>query len=252
MTTVVGIDGCKAGWIAVRRGASDVHEAGVFNSFAGVLDSLPSDAIVAVDMPIGLPDRITGGGRGPEQAVRRFLGARQSSVFSIPSRAAVHAEPGPFASREDLIAAHARASAVALRTSDPPRRISIQAFALFPKIREVDALLRGDPALAARIVESHPEAVFAALNGFEPMALPKKVKGVVNPPGMAERRALLAGFGLPPAFLVSDPPAGAAEDDFLDACVVMLAAERLARGVAVSHPSPPRRDAHGLPIAIWT
>ena len=40
-------------------------------------------------MPIGLPDRVGPGGRGPERAVRPLLGERQSSVFSVPSRAAV-------------------------------------------------------------------------------------------------------------------------------------------------------------------
>lgn len=138
------------------------------------------------------------------------------------------------------------------RTGAPARKISIQAFGLFPRIREIDTLLTADPALRERVLESHPEAVFAVLNGMVPMDLPKKIKGSVNPAGMAERRALLVGCGLPPSLLVADPPRGAGEDDFLDACAVMLAAERFVRGEALCHPDPPARDSFGLPITIWT
>ncbi len=251
MNVVAGVDGCKAGWIAVIDRPGSPPEAEVHRSFAGLLDALPGDAVIAVDMPIGLPENIGPDGRGPERAVRQVLGNRKSSVFSIPSRTAVYAEEGPFADWEAMRAARRRADRVARRTSDPPKGLSFQAFALFPRIREVDALLRSDPALAGRVFESHPEAVFAALNGMEPMGLPKKVRNRPHPAGMAERRALLADCGIAPAFLV-ETPAKAAEDDFLDACALMLAARRIARGEARSHPEPPGRDGYGLAIAIWT
>jgi len=251
MMTVAGVDGCKAGWIAVIDRPGVPPAAEVHRSFADVLAALPGDAIIAVDMPISLPERIGPDGRGPEHAVRQFLGKRKSSVFSIPSRKAVHAEEGPFADWEAMRAARRRADNEARQTSDPPRGLSFQAFALFPRIREIDRILRREPALSRRVFESHPEAVFAVLNEGEPMDLPKKTKGSPNPPGLAERRALLVGRGIPPAFLVGTQ-AGAAEDDFLDACVLMLAARRIARGEARCHPEVHGRDGHGLPIAIWT
>ncbi|MGO4840025.1 DUF429 domain-containing protein, partial [Rhizobiaceae sp. 2RAB30] len=89
--TVAGVDGCKAGWVAVIRAPGQAAYACVVGSFAALVEMLPGDAVIAVDMPIGLPDISSHGGRGPETLVRRFLGARQSSVFSIPSRAAVYA-----------------------------------------------------------------------------------------------------------------------------------------------------------------
>src|SRR5690606_17374515 len=205
-------------------------EAAVFGDFATLVDFLPPDAMIAVDMPIGLPETTEKGGRGPEPLVRRYLGARQSSVFSIPSRAAVHAEPGPFDGIEAWYAAHRRASAVARATSDPPRGVSIQAFGIFSKIREIDALMIASPELRARIIESHPEVAFWRLNGEQAMSLPEKVKGRVNTQGMAERKALLARCALPEAFVSSPPPRCAADDDFLDACAVLLVAERYARG----------------------
>jgi len=84
------------------------------------------------------------------------------------------------------------------------------------------------------------------------MALPKKVKGQVNPAGMEERKALLAACGHRRDFLDRSPPRGAAADDFLDAAAMMLVAERFVRGEATSFPDPPGLDAHGLPVAIWT
>ena len=90
---LAGVDGCKAGWVAAIERAGCEPVLAVFASFAGLMETLGPHAIVAVDMPIGLPERIGRGGRGPEQAIRPHLGARQSSVFSIPSRAAVYAEP---------------------------------------------------------------------------------------------------------------------------------------------------------------
>lgn len=238
--------------MAVTRLPGELVQVSVFTRFSQLLDALPADAIVAVDMPIGLPERVGKGGRGPEALLRRHLEQRQSSVFSIPSRAAVYAEPGPFSSVEDWYAAHRRASAVSRETSDPPRGVSIQAFGLFSKIREIDMLLVVQPELASRVIESHPEAAFWRLNGQQAMRLPKKVKGVVNPAGMAERRQLLERCGLDAGLLAGPVPKGAGEDDFLDACAMLLVAERHAMGIASPFPDPPLRDERGIAIAIWT
>ena len=57
--------------------------------FADILGAPEAPAIVAVDIPIGLPERSGYGGRTAENAIRPLLGMRQSSVFSVPSRAAI-------------------------------------------------------------------------------------------------------------------------------------------------------------------
>ena len=250
--TVAGVDGCRAGWIAVIRRPGAAPEAAIFARLAELVDALDPQAVIAVDMPIGLPERVGHGGRGPERLVREKLGARQSSVFSIPSRAAVFAEEAAFTTVEAWYAAHRRASAVARATSEPPRAISIQAFGIFPKIRELDGLLRERPGLSERVIESHPEAAFWRLNGERAMQTPKKVRGKVNPEGMEERKALLAGCGLARAFLDAAPPRGAGADDYLDAAAMMLVAGRHAAGEALPFPDPPLRDGWGLPVAIWT
>lgn len=252
MQLCIGVDGCKGGWIAVSRQDDEVPRVTVFATFDGLAAQHADAAAIAVDMPMGLPERTGPGGRGPEMLVRRHLADRQSSVFSIPSRSAVQAEPGPFADAGAWKDAHRRACAVARATSDPPRGVSIQAFGLFAKIRELDAFLRKHPERRDGIIESHPEAAFWRLNAENAMSLPKKIRGRVNPSDMTERRALLARCGIPSSVLARAAPRGAGEDDFLDACAMLLVAERRARGVAVPMPDPPAVDGHGIAIAIWT
>ncbi|RWB03487.1 MAG: DUF429 domain-containing protein [Mesorhizobium sp.] len=249
--TVVGVDGCRAGWIAVRRDPGAAPSVAVFPSFAALLDALPAGATVAVDMPIGLPDVSQKGGRGPEALVRPLVGNRQSSVFAIPSRAALYAHTDDFTTIEAWHAAHRQASEVAKATSNPPRGVSIQAFGIFAKIREVDAVLIARPELRRRVFESHPEVAFCRLNEDQAMRLPKKIKGAVNPAGMAERKALLCRHGYVRGFLDRTPPRGAAADDFLDAAAMMLIAGRIASGEARPFPDPPLADRFGIPVAIW-
>jgi predicted RNase H-like nuclease len=235
--TLVGVDGCRAGWIAVISTHELTPEVRTFPRFEDIIELLPDDAVVAVDMPIGLPNRTIAGGRGPERAVRPYLGMRQSSVFSIPSRSAVFAEN------------YRECCELARATSEPPRKVSKQAFHLFPRIREIDAVI--GESNQHRIREVHPELAFWRLNDECAMRLPKKIRGRINPAGMEERRAVLVRSGLPEAFVRMKPPRGAATDDLLDACACMAVAARIVSGHAAPFPNPPLRDARGLDMAIW-
>lgn len=83
------------------------------------------------------------------------------------------------------------------------------------------------------------------------MDLPKKVRNRPNPPGLAQRRDLLARFGYDMDFLSAPPPRGAGLDDAIDACVNAVIAERIHKGLAQSFPAEPPRDSKDLRIAIW-
>lgn len=251
MAGFVGVDGCKAGWVSVQGTSADALRLVVFPTFTDLLKDMPERCSIAVDMPIGLPDRITGAGRAPEKLVRPMLGARQSSVFSIPARPAVEMGGQMTGKIEDDYPLHRRASALAQSLSDPAKGVSIQAFYLFAKILEIDELLRADNTVQGCVFESHPEVAFTVLNGGNPMQEPKKIKGKINPAGMDERRTLLARFGVTASFLTSKPPTGVGADDVLDAAVCWLVARRIGQGQANSFPDPPERDAYGLPVAIW-
>ena len=235
---LAGVDGCPGGWIAAFvRASGDAVRIAVVPRFADAVAE--ARGIIAVDMPIGLPERVGIGGRAAEREVRPLLGARQSSVFSVPSRAAIYA------------ADYAASCTAAVATSDPPRKVSKQLYNIAPKIREIDAILRADKTLVPRVFEVHPELAFWRLNGGRALDLPKKVKSRCYEPGLALRRGLLIAAGLPAAVVEAKPPKGAGRDDLIDALACAAVARRLHAGTARPFPGPPPRDAYGLPMAIW-
>jgi predicted RNase H-like nuclease len=237
---LAGVDGCAGGWVAAfARPEGGETRVRIVPHFTDVLSAPERPKIVAVDMPIGLPERVGIGGRAAENCVRPLLGTRQSSVFSVPSRAAIYA------------ADYGEACSIAAATSDPPRKVSKQLFNIAPKIREVDECLRENANAAARVFEVHPELAFWRLNGEQALTEPKKVKSRPYQPGLALRRGLLIAAGLPDNAVNALPPKGAAADDLLDALACAAVARRIHAGTAEPFPNPPPRDAFGLAMAIW-
>lgn len=215
-------------------------EVKVFESFADLVSGLQPDSIIAVDMPIGLPERAIRGGREPDWEARKFLGPRRASVFPVPSRQAVYG----------LAQGYAQVCTTARETSDPPRAPSKQAFSIFRRIQQIDGTLRQDPAPVRRVFEVHPQVSFTLMNRA-PIPEPKKVKGRVNEPGMPCRKELLERQGFAAYFLDASPPQGAALDDFYDACACAWSGRRILGREARVFPTPPGVDGEGLQVAIW-
>jgi predicted RNase H-like nuclease len=231
---VAGVDGCKGGWIAVFRHAKTGRSFPRFAAnLAEIVDAPEAPHWIAVDMPMGLSDVAERGGRACERLARVILSpaGRASCVFSAPARAALAAETYPQA-----LARNREGGGVGL---------SKQAFNLFPKLREVDALLRARPGIG--VFESHPEIAFARLAGGA-LREPKKTKA-----GRRIRLALLerAGFREIRGWLDLFPRNAVAPDDALDAAVVCLTALRRARGQAERLPADAPTDRFGIEMAIW-
>jgi predicted RNase H-like nuclease len=199
-----------------------VHDgrATVHYDFASVLDALPGDTVVAVDMPIGLADHHEPGGREGDRAARVELGPKRSSVFSAPPRCVLGARTLPDARRRG-------------------GRLTLQTLNLLPRIEDVDRVLT--PALQSRVFEVHPELSFAAMGDGRPVLAPKR-----SAAGSAERRAILQQAGV----LVPARPAGAAVDDLLDACALSWSARRVVDGTARRVPETPACDARGFRMEI--
>ena len=217
MTPVAGVDGCRVGWIVVHEGHAEVHP-----DFAAVLAALPDDAVVAVDMPIGLVDEYEVGGRECDRQARARLGrVRGTSVFPAPPR-----------------------PALAARSLDAARLLgwpaTKQALNIAAKIDEVDRVMT--PALQRRVYEVHPELCFAELNGGLPIVSKKRRRS-----GRDERWTLLEGAGVARP---ERPRAGEAEDDLLDACAAAWSAGRIAQSEDQVLPSSPPCDARGLRMEI--
>jgi predicted RNase H-like nuclease len=225
---VSGVDGCPGGWIAVLwRGPGWPADSALCPSFADVL-ALDA-AIIAVDMPIGLPDRAP---REVERAVRPLLGKRRASVFAVPARPALAAMD------------YLQACAINRGHSEPPRAVSRQCFHLFEKIREIDAIMT--PELQSRVYEAHPEVAFRLMKG-EPLAFRKR-----SSQGQDERRALLRGQGLPIERLLARRYRGADArgDDLIDAAALAWVALRIRNRANRRFPASPSQDGRGLRMEI--
>ena len=221
---VLGVDACKKGWVAL---ADDLH-AYFGRTIADLAAAAVRDgpvSVVAVDIPIGLP---TSGPRQADALARRVIGARASSVFSTPVRAALAA------------VTHAEATAISVQATG--KGLSQQAYALGVKILEVDQWAR---TAGHKVIEVHPEVSFATMAGHS-LRHPKSTWA-----GAEERRRILADAGIviPADIGIAGQLAG--PDDVLDAAAAMWTARRAASGHAVSHPAVPERFGDGHEAAIW-
>lgn len=227
---VAGIDGCPEGWVAVLICLqTDEHLIRLCPSFAAVLGLQPLPRLIAIDIPIGLLNERQAGGRVCDQLARRLLAGRASSVFSPPTRGLLEA------TRYEQVRGQG---------------LSIQAFGILPKIREVAQ--RMTPALQQRVREAHPELAFRSLVGA-PLQYNKKTHA-----GREERLHVLER--LAPFSAVRDMLDTVAttyrrsqigHDDFLDACVLAWLAGRIVQGQADRLPTEPPLDQNGLQMEIW-
>lgn len=224
---VLGVDACPAGWVGVLLGPDGRPTVHVAPSITGLLELVRETAapvVVAIDIPIGLPDE---GGRLADAEARRQLVGKGSSIFTTLTRAAYEAPTYELA-RAANIAATGGTSA------------SAQAYALGPKILEVDAWLRSGPGV--EVIEVHPELSFARMAGSPILARKKDEEGV------AARREALQRSGLTaPGFFRGS---GFAQDDLLDACAAAWSAARHDLGLTESFPAEPEVFRDQIPAAI--
>ena len=139
-----------------------------------------------------------------DRQARKLLSPHGSRVFSAPPHEALASETYP--------------EACALARAATGKAISKQCWHLFPKIREFDVI--SDP----RIRESHPELVFAQLNGSKPVAASKKSMAGQNERLRLLRKVLPASIA---AYLHADIALGQGDylpDDCIDALALCLAA----------------------------
>jgi predicted RNase H-like nuclease len=231
MPQLAGVDGCRGGWLCVvDAGDGRPVAAMLAASFDALLGQLPGDALMTVDIPIGLAGQ---GARGCDVEARRRLGPKRgSSVFPAPLRS--------------VLAEATYDGACARRAAIDGVRMSRQAFGLLAKVREVDAMMVARPALRARVRECHPEVSFAEWAG-RPLCHGKK-----SPAGRAERAVLIdaAWPGARERLAARRPRGGWELDDLHDAFAALWTARRLRDGAARTLPSAPRHDGCGLVMEI--
>ncbi|MEQ8677011.1 MAG: DUF429 domain-containing protein [Aggregatilineales bacterium] len=225
----VGVDGCRYGWFAVAIDEHGTLNYAVFADIQSLWERHADAQIILIDMPIGLAET---GRRRCETEARRVLGARRSSIFSVPTRAALYAET------------YEQASTINQQITG--LKLSKQTWNIIPKIRELDELLRSNAHARLKMAEVHPEVLFWGLAGA-PMVESKKTTA-----GYAERVRILQDI-VPDAKAMIDSAmqdyrrADVARDDIVDALVIAVTARI---GDLKSFPPNPDRDEYGLPMQI--
>jgi len=180
--------------------------------------------VVAVDMPIGLSES---GHRECEVEARKLLRPHGARVFGVPARGALK-----FAQND-------WADANAWSKRQGFGGISKQAWNIRPKIAEIDGVIAARDQ--SRICEAHPELAFRRLNGGTPLVSKHTAEGI-----KARRRLLRgAGFIRLDEWLAQARKLHAKTDDIIDACALLLTAQRIYRGDAVVLPQCVARDARG-------
>lgn len=228
--TVLGLDGCKGGWVVAVADEAGFVEAFVAPSIASAAQTGSQQwgaTVMVVDIPIGVPDS---GKRAADTEARAFIRPRSSSVFSTPVRAALEAA--------SYDAARAASIAATGGTS-----LSKQAWAIGDKILEVDAFVH---SATLTVREGHPEVSFRAMSNT-PIEHYKKTFA-----GAALRMSLLEaeGLSLKPDHEVLRTR-GVDLDDFLDAGAMAWTARRVNQGLAASMPAVPEVFSDGWRSAIW-
>jgi len=273
MVFVVGVDGCKNGWIAVALNNGRFAGAAMYESFAALVHEADDAFSIGVDIPIGL---LAQGQRYCDGMVKELLGPRRNSLFLAPPRPAIEAETYEVAN--------------AVTRNLMGMGLTKQAYNLRDKILEVDAVLksqsqkqskltpyfssrqmmmRKEPKSAlrkyariiepdderrkrlekarpaGRIIEVHPEASFAEMAGNPLSHNKKSYNGVMMRLRLLER----AGIKIP---LEVDEVGGVQIDDVLDAAAVAWTAHRYAMQRARCVPERAHWQYDGQQVvAIW-
>jgi predicted RNase H-like nuclease len=239
----IGADGITGGWAVaacrVERGAwararaarevpapsarrVELHRAESVESIVELRQG--GGAVVALDIPLGLPEQ--GGARPCDEEARRHLGKGASSVFNPPARylfptLAKEGSKDRWREAQRLVKERRREHPEAALVG-----VNRQTLGILDKVAEADSYLCAHPEAQAWLLECHPEVSFLRLNGGERLASKSKARGALDRLALIEREFPLAE---------STPLA-----DLLDAHAALWTALRVA-----ARAIDPERDALG-------
>jgi predicted RNase H-like nuclease len=217
---IAGVDGCKDKWLAVvdlGHGHTEVREP---CSFLELFGDRSLDLVV-IDIPIGLPHK---GCRQADLQAKQVLKHRHVCVFPAPTRLILDCP-----SRDE-------ACERCIEVGD--KRVNVFQWAIRPKVKNIDLVLRQHENVQERIREGHPEVTFAQMNENRPM-LSKKKKA-----GLEDRIGLLEHY-------FSDIPRNTPHlVDVLDAYALLWTARRIRLGTERRFPELPEHDPFGLRMEI--
>ncbi len=222
----LGADGCKDGWI-VAAIDNEMLRLEKYRNINCIIEKYPEFDAFLIDMVIGLPDNDRQ--KRPDKFARKELNPRGSTVFSVPSRAAVKEKT------------YDRQKAANFRSLG--KSLSKQSSAIIPKIREIDGFMSAHPEYRNRIDESHPELDFARLNGSVLLSRKKEKIGIEDRVGII--RKFLPGTMVPDLYDKAKELKCNA-DDLADAICLAVTARLKTQGLCETIPDQPEKDSNGL------
>ena len=218
MSLILGIDGCRSGWFVIWEESDNTLQYCVVPRLKKLQDvTNHSHLTIGIDMPVVLSDEMP---READQLARKRLGKKASTIFSAPT-------PG-------ILKQKNYEQACQFSKDKFGKAISIQSWHLFPKIRDVQTIVDQEKI---DIYEVHPELSFCTLNRDTViLESKKKLEGFLVRRRLLERA--FSGFdfeSIRAQYLKKE----VANDDILDALVVLWSTKRIAANEAKFLPEHP-------------
>jgi len=227
---LAGVVPCPAGWLVASGKLIGIQvypeEPMVEKSFREILDAIPSYAVIAVTVPIGLPAKATRRGRTADVAAREILGfPHAGAIGSTPTRKALAATDYDAARKAN------------------GGQLDVVTWQQFGKIREVDAEMQ--PYLQRRVYEVRPELSFFQLAEDEVLKHSKDTAA-----GQKERQSLLLRRMPGSERIIDASLRGVRKSHLVDAAVTLWTARRIAARAVSRVPEEPEWDDNGLRMEI--
>ena len=220
MSSVIGIDGCKAGWIIAKTLENESISFQIIKNLNDLKRINVSH--IGIDIPLQLSHT---GKRFAEIEARSLLKNRACTIFTPPTLNALRAKN--------------YMDACEVNFKECGKRISKQSWNLFPKIKEAQEFLENKSINKLRVFEVHPELSFMAMNDMSLVQASKKTDI-----GREIRIKLIQKFF--PKFSFESvrneyKKNQALDDDILDSVSVLWSTQRIVDNIANFVPKDPKR-----------
>jgi predicted RNase H-like nuclease len=157
MSRVIGIDGCKAGWIIAKTLEDKSISFQIIKNLNDDYLKESNVSLIGIDIPLRLS---SSGKRLAEIEARVLLKNRACTIFSPPTLNALTAK--------NYI------DACKINFKECGKKISKQSWNLFPKIKEAQEFLENKSIIELGVFEVHPELSFMAMNDMNLIRASKK------------------------------------------------------------------------------
>ena len=220
MSSVIGIDGCKAGWIIAKTLENESISFQIIKNLNDLKRINVSH--IGIDIPLQLSHT---GKRFAEIEARSLLKNRACTIFTPPTLNALRAKN--------------YMDACEVNFNECGKRISKQSWNLFPKIKEAQEFLDNKSINKLRVFEVHPELSFMAMNDMILVQASKKTDI-----GREIRIKLIQKFF--PKFSFESvrneyKKNQTLDDDILDSVSVLWSTQRIVDNIANFVPKDPKR-----------